>query len=120
MTMELRRDVFQGIADPTRRDILASLTRRAQNVNALADQFSMTRQAVSLHVKILHECGLISITQQGRERICELQGQKLSEVDRWLTPFRKTWEDRFSRLDTLLSQDTPTLSTEPKSKKNGK
>jgi DNA-binding transcriptional ArsR family regulator len=120
MTMEMRRDVFQGIADPTRRDILALLTRHPQNVNAIAEQFRMTRQAVSLHVKILNECGLIAITQQGRERICALQGQKLSEVDRWLAPFRKTWEDRFSRLDTLLSHDPALPTKEPKSKKNGK
>jgi DNA-binding transcriptional ArsR family regulator len=113
MTMEIRRDVFQGIADPTRRDILSMLTQQPQNVNALAERFSMTRQAVSLHVKILHECGLISINQQGRERICQLQAQKLSEVDRWLAPFRKTWEERFSRLDTLLTKGT-------KTKKHGK
>src|SRR5215218_1064518 len=120
MTMEMRRDVFQGIADPTRRDILALLTRQPQNVNALAEQFSMTRQAVSLHVKILRECGLIAIDQQGRERICQLQSQKLAEVDRWLAPFRKTWEDRFTRLDTLLKTDQKSISTEPKSKKHGK
>lgn len=118
--MEIRRDVFQGIADPTRRDILALLTRQPQNVNAIAEQFSMTRQAVSLHVKILNECGLIEINQQGRERICQLQAQKLSEVDRWLSPFRKVWDDRFSRLDALLTADQKSISTEPKSKKHGK
>ena len=118
--MEIRRDVFQGIADPTRRDILALLTQQPQNVNALAEQFSMTRQAVSLHVKILYECGLIAINQQGRERICQLQGQKLAEVDRWLSPFRKTWEERFNRLDALLSNDQKSTSNEPKSKKHGK
>jgi len=120
MTMESRRDVFQGIADPTRRDILALLTRQAQNVNTIAEQFSMTRQAVSLHVKILTECGLIVINQQGRERICQLQGQKLAEVDRWLAPFRKTWEDRFSRLDALLSTDQKSISNESKPKRHGK
>ena len=118
--MEIRRDVFQGIADPTRRDILALLTRQPQNVNALAEQFNMTRQAVSLHVKILNECGLIMVSQQGRERICQLQGQKLAEVDRWLAPFRKTWEDRFNRLDSLLSTDQKSVPNEPKQKKHGK
>src|SRR5918995_740764 len=117
MTMEMRRDVFQGIADPTRRNILALLKREPQNVNALADQFSMTRQAVSLHVKILHECGLIAIDRQGRERICQLQAEKLAEVDRWLAPFRKNWEDRFARLDALLANDDKSISTEPKSRK---
>jgi DNA-binding transcriptional ArsR family regulator len=120
MTMDIRRDVFQGIADPTRRDILSLLTRQPQNVNAIAEQFSMTRQAVSLHVKILHECGLIAINQQGRERICQLQGKKLAEVDDWLGPFRKTWEDRFSRLDTLLDSDEKVISTQSKPKKNDK
>ena len=120
MTMESRRDVFQGIADPTRREILALLTKESQNVNAIAEQFSMTRQAVSLHVKILNECGLIAISQQGRERICELQSQKLAEVDRWLAPFRKTWEDRFSRLDKLLATDQDSIPTQSKPKRHGK
>jgi DNA-binding transcriptional ArsR family regulator len=120
MTMDIRRDVFQGIADPTRRDILSLLTRQPQNVNAIAEQFSMTRQAVSLHVKILHECGLIAINQQGRERICQLQGRKLAEVDDWLGPFRKTWDDRFNRLDTLLATDPKSISSQSKSKKHGK
>lgn len=118
--MDIRRDVFQGIADPTRRDILSLLTQQPQNVNAIAEQFSMTRQAVSLHVKILHECGLIAINQQGRERICELQVRKLAEVDRWLAPFRKTWEDRFKRLDALLATDQKTISTQLKPAKHGK
>ena len=118
--MESRRDVFQGIADPTRREILALLTREPQNVNAIADQFSMTRQAVSLHVKILNECGLISINQQGRERICQLQSQKLAEVDRWLAPFRKMWEGRFNRLDKLLGTDQESISTQSKPKRHGK
>lgn len=118
--MEIRRDVFQGIADATRRDILALLKRQPQNVNSLADQFSMTRQAVSLHVKILHECGLIAISQQGRERICQLQAQKLAEVDRWLEPFRQSWEERFTRLDALLANDPKSIPGETKPKKHDK
>ncbi len=98
----MRRDVFQAIADPTRRDILMSLTKESRNVNALADQFDMTRQAVSLHVKYLQECGVIQIEKQGRERYCSLELKKLSEVADWLEPFRKLWEGRFKNLDNLL------------------
>ena len=101
--MEIRRDVFQAIADPTRRGILALLAKSPQNVNTLAERFAMTRQAVSLHVKILYECGVISINQTGRERLCNLQPKRLAEVAEWLEPFRKTWEDRFGRLDNLLN-----------------
>lgn len=100
----MRRDVFNAIADPTRRSILISLTTESQNVNALADKFEMTRQAVSLHVKYLQECNLIMIRQQGRERYCELQPKKLAEVQDWLEPFRKMWEGRFNQLDSLLME----------------
>ena len=100
----MRRDVFNAISDPTRRDILMSLTADKQNVNALADKFDMTRQAVSLHVKYLQECGVISINKEGRERICQLEVQKLTEVADWLEPFRKLWEGRFKQLDHLLHE----------------
>ncbi|MBI1307356.1 MAG: metalloregulator ArsR/SmtB family transcription factor [Bacteroidetes bacterium] len=98
----MRRDVFQAIADPTRRGILATLLNESQNLNSLSEQFDMSRQAVSLHVKILQECGVISIKQNGRERYCELQVSKLEEVADWLEPFRKAWDDRFDQLDNLL------------------
>ena len=78
--MELRRDVFQAIADPTRRAIINMVAQQPLNVNSLAEQFDMTRQAVSLHVKILNECGLIIIRQQGRQRYCEAKLEGLSEV----------------------------------------
>jgi len=100
--MEIRRDVFQAIADPTRRGILASLISKPKNLNAIAEQFDMTRQAVSLHVKVLTECGVISIQQEGRERFCYVEAKKLAEVDDWLEPFRKLWEQRFTQLDDLL------------------
>jgi DNA-binding transcriptional ArsR family regulator len=98
----MRRDVYQAIADPTRRGIMLSLTKERKNVNALADQFDMTRQAVSLHVKFLQECGVITINQEGRERYCDLQAQKLVEINDWLEPFREMWEGRFNQLDKLL------------------
>ena len=100
----MRRDVFNAIADPTRRDILMSLTAKKQNINALADRFDMTRQAVSLHVKYLQECGVITIQKVGRERICNLEANKLTEIADWLEPFRQLWENRFSQLDQVLEE----------------
>lgn len=79
------------------------LSRQPLNVNSIAKKFEMSRQAVSLHVKILKECGMISIQKEGRERLCELQPQNLAEVADWLKPFRKLWEERFTQLDTLLN-----------------
>lgn len=102
--MDSRRDPFQAIADPTRRGILGLLMERPQNLNTLAGHFSMSRQAVSLHVKILKECGMISIRREGRERHCELEPQKLAEVAEWLEPFREAWETRFTQLDQVLTQ----------------
>ncbi len=106
----MKRDVFNAIADPTRRGILLSLTNEAQNVNTLADKFDMTRQAVSLHIKYLQECGVITIKKEGRERHCNLEVQKLTEVADWLEPFRKMWTGKFSQLDQLLGE----LQSKPK------
>lgn len=110
--METRRDVFQAIADPTRRGILSTLIKKPQKLNALADQFEMTRQAVSLHVKILQECDVITINKKGRERYCHLKPEKLVSVANWLEPFKKMWEARFSELDHLLDE----LQTQHKNK----
>lgn len=106
----MRRDVFNAIADPTRRSILMSLTKESQNVNALADKFDMTRQAVSLHIKYLQECGVISVKKEGRERYCNLEAQKLVEVGDWLEPFRKMWTEKFNQLNELLGE----LQSKPK------
>ena len=100
--METRRDVFQAIADPTRRAIINMLATNPQNLNAIADKFDMTRQAISLHVKILEECGVLSITKEGRERHCAVELQKLNEVSDWLEPLRQVWEERFKQLDEVL------------------
>ena len=100
----MRRDVFNAISDPTRRSILMSLTTEPKNVNTLAEQFDMTRQAVSLHVKYLQECGVISIKKEGRERYCNLETQQLVQVAEWLEPFRILWEERLDRLDNLLNK----------------
>lgn len=100
----MRRDVFQAIADPTRRQILMSLTKERQKVNSLANQFDMTRQAVSLHVKFLQECGVISVEQEGRERYCQLEADKLSDIADWIEPFRRLWNSRLDRMDNLLNE----------------
>lgn len=100
----MNRDVFNAIADPTRRSILLSLTKESYNVNALADKFDITRQAVSLHIKYLQECGVVSLKKSGRERICSLEVEKLTEVAEWLEPFRKMWTGKFSQLGKLLDE----------------
>ncbi|HEY9049351.1 MAG TPA: metalloregulator ArsR/SmtB family transcription factor [Ohtaekwangia sp.] len=111
MTVHARRDVFQAIADPTRREILNMIAYQSLNLNAIAEKFDVSRPAISQHIKILTECGLVIIREQGRERYCEVQAQKLTEVADWLEPFRKLWEHRFSKLDTLLVKMQSTKKT---------
>jgi DNA-binding transcriptional ArsR family regulator len=98
----MRRDVFQAIADPTRRAILTLLAMHAMTPNALAEHFPSSRQAVSKHIKILTECQLVKQTQSGREIYYHFNPKKMKEIDKWLEPFRKNWEDRFNQLDTVL------------------
>lgn len=100
----MRRDVFQAIADPTRRDILNMITHKKLNLNSIAENFDMSRPAISQHIKLLEECGLIQINQEGRDRYCELQVNKLKEIDNWLEPFKHMWESRFEQLDDLLTE----------------
>ncbi|MEO6168300.1 MAG: metalloregulator ArsR/SmtB family transcription factor [Chitinophagales bacterium] len=114
--MEIRRDVFQAIADPTRRDILNLVANKRLNLNAIADNFTVSRPAISQHIKILTECGLIVILQKGRERYCIVQPEKLSAVADWIEPFRKLWENRFDELDNLLTN----LKTKKKKGNHGK
>ena len=98
----MRRDVFQAIADPTRRSIMSLIADKPMTPNALAEYFDSSRQAVSKHIKILAECGLISQEQSGREIYYQFNAKKLKEVDKWLQPFRTLWEERFSNLDKVL------------------
>lgn len=100
--MEFRRDVFQAIADPTRRAIIAMVAREPTNVNTIARQFDVSRQAISLHLKILAECGLLTMKQQGRERICEAKLEKLQEVNEWIDQYRQFWEAKLDALDKFL------------------
>jgi DNA-binding transcriptional ArsR family regulator len=101
--METRRDIFQAIADPTRRAIIALIALQAMTPNALAEYFNTSRQAVSKHIKILTECDLIKQEQQGREIYYSLQIQKMKEIDKWLDQFRKLWETQFNQLDKVLA-----------------
>jgi DNA-binding transcriptional ArsR family regulator len=99
----MRRDVFQALADPTRRAILSLIALQAMTPNALSEHFSSSRQAVSKHIKILTECDLVKQEQSGREIYYHFNAEKMKEVDEWLKPFRKMWEDRFDQLDHLLN-----------------
>lgn len=103
--METRRDVFQAIADPTRRQIIGLVSRQPLNLNAVAEKFDMTRQAVSLHIKILEECGLIMLRQQGRERFCEAKLDKLNEVTDWVDQCQQFWNKQFDSLDKYLKNN---------------
>jgi DNA-binding transcriptional ArsR family regulator len=98
----MRRDVFQAIADPNRRAILALLAGQRLTLNGVADNFSISRPAVSRHIKILKECGLVVVIPQGREHYCEARFDKLNEVHDWLEKYRQLWEQRFDRLDDVL------------------
>lgn len=99
----MRRDVFQAIADPTRRAILALLAIQAMTPNALAEHFDTSRQAVSKHIKILVECQLVKQEQAGREIYYHFNPHKIKEVDTWLEQFRLLWEQRFTQLDNILN-----------------
>jgi DNA-binding transcriptional ArsR family regulator len=110
--MKARRDVYQAIADPTRREIINLIAAAPHNVNAIAEKFDMTRQAISLHVGILEECGLIVIKQHGRERYCKAKLDQLDEVASWVQQSKKIWVRKFEKLDNYL--------IEIKAKNNGK
>jgi DNA-binding transcriptional ArsR family regulator len=99
----MRRDVFQAIADPTRRAILSLIALHAMTPNAVAEHFDTSRQAVSKHLKVLTECSLLTPQQQGREVYYHLNATGMSEVDEWLAPFRQLWQSRFNNLDNLLN-----------------
>ena len=102
--MNLRRDVFQAIADPNRRAILSLLARQRMTLNGVADNFRISRPAVSKHIRILKECGLVVVIPQGRERYVEARFDKLGEVADWIEQYRQLWEGRFDRLDDVLEK----------------
>ena len=114
MSIEARRDVFQAIADPTRRQIISLIAQRSMNLNAIAENFHMSRPAISQHIKILTECGMVIIRQKGRERYCEAKLDKLSEVSDWVDQYRQYWNKKFDSLDRYLQK----VQTKNKSKNN--
>lgn len=124
--MEARRDVFQAIADPTRRAIIGRIAQEPVNINSIAEQFKISRQAISLQLKILEECGLLQVKQQGRERICVAKLEKLSEVQEWVTQHQKIWASRLQALKRFVEQEEPQsksslkYSSKSKQKSNGK
>jgi DNA-binding transcriptional ArsR family regulator len=110
----MRRDVFQAIADPTRREIINLLAHKQLNLNAVAENFDISRPAISKHIKILVECGLISIRQEGRDRFCEPRLKQLSEVSTWVEKYREYWEGKLDNLERYLHE------IQTKNKKHGK
>jgi DNA-binding transcriptional ArsR family regulator len=100
----MKHDLFQAIADPTRRAILTLIAIQALTPNAMAEKFDMSRQAVSKHIKVLQECDLIKPERSGREIYYHFNAKKMQELDSWLNHFRKIWEAQFNQLDKVLSQ----------------
>ena len=102
--MKARRDVYQAIADPTRRAIINIIAEEPQNITSIAERFDMSQQAISLHVKILTDCGLVIIKQQGRDRFCKAELSKLSEVAEWIEQYRLHWESRLNKLEKYVAK----------------
>src|SRR5689334_20061762 len=100
----MRRDVFQAIADPTRREIINLVAHQSLNLNSVAENFNVSRPAISKHIKILTECGLITIRQEGRERYCEAKLDKLNQVSDWVEQYRKFWESKLDSLEAYLEK----------------
>jgi len=108
----MRRDVFQAIADPNRRAIIGLLANKTLNLNQVADEFNISRPAISKHIKILTECGLISIKQEGRERYCKAELNRLSEVNEWVEQYKKFWNSKLDALEIYLEK----IQTKPSKK----
>lgn len=113
----MRRDVFQAIADPTRRAIINMIAQQPLNLNTVAEQFDVSRPAISKHIKILTQCGLIAIKQQGRERYCEAKLQKLNEVSAWVEQYKVFWTQKLDALENFLAQETLLNQQEQPTKK---
>lgn len=98
----MRRDVFQAIADPVRRDIIALLANEALTINTVAENFEISRPAISKHIRILNECGIVVISKKGRERYCEIQPENLIPVSEWIEQYRKLWEGKLDSFENYL------------------
>jgi DNA-binding transcriptional ArsR family regulator len=102
--MTARRDVYQAIADPTRRAIINMIATQPHNVNAIAEKFDVTRQAISLHIQILIDCGLIAVKKEGRDRLCEAQLDQLGEVSMWVDQYRQHWESKLDAMEAYIEK----------------
>jgi DNA-binding transcriptional ArsR family regulator len=102
--METRRDVFQAIADPIRREIINLIARQPMNLNAIADNFDISRPAISNHIKILNECGIITINQVGRERFCTIQASSLVPAFLWIEQYQKLWEEKIDSFEDYVNK----------------
>lgn len=102
--MELRRDVFQAIADPTRRAIIALVAIHAMTPSAIADNFESSRQTISKHIQILTECEILKQKQNGREIYYHFNARKMKEIADFIEPFRKMWDDRFNKLEAVMKK----------------
>lgn len=116
----MRRDVFQAIADPTRREIINLVTHGSLNLNAVAENFSVSRPAISKHIKILTECGLVVIKKQGRDHYCEAKLDKLKEVSHWVEQYKKFWNEKLDALEIYLEELQKNEKEITKKKKHGK
>ncbi|MCW3108245.1 MAG: winged helix-turn-helix transcriptional regulator [Segetibacter sp.] len=114
----MRRDVFQAIADPTRREIINMIANQSLNLNSVAGNFDISRPAISKHIKILTECGLITIKQQGRERFCEANLKSLSQVFDWIEKYRVFWTGKLDALENFLAKETPSTNKRKPIKKS--
>ena len=99
----MRRDVFQAISDPTRREIIKLLSKDTMNLNSIVDRFQISRPAISKHIKILDECGLITIRDEGRERYCSAKLENLKQVSEWVNYFEQFWDNKLDALELHLS-----------------
>jgi DNA-binding transcriptional ArsR family regulator len=116
----MRRDVFQAIADPTRREILNMIAYKPHNVNSVAENFDVSRAAIYKHMKILIECGLLEMKQEGRERYCEAKLEKLGEVSDWIGQYKQFWNTKLDALENYLNELQKQTDIAPKKQKHGK
>ena len=116
----MRRDVFQAIADPNRRAIINLLSQQRLTLNGVADKFDVSRPAISKHIKILTQCGLVAVTREGRERYCEARLQKLGEVSKWVEQYRIFWTQKLDALGVFLEQESAAEKSKRKIKSKSK
>ena len=113
----MRRDVFQAIADPNRRAIINLLANQKLTLNGVAENFTISRPAISKHIKILTECGLIIIRQQGRERFCEANLKELNQVSEWVNQYKVFWNNKLDALEKFLATDNIKSIAQQKNKR---